>query len=208
MTIGLRQEPARLGSAQILHLDVAVQVTQLDRLRIMSLQASSSSKKRKHPETPEDSSRSISKKIKKDGKDKTGKRDKKGKGKGRQDDGQGEFKVVSASVSLSIPPVFSTSPMTGALEMLDSLTMRYVRFLYASNSHSTKCIRYVPALRGVMLSHANVRFLSQTAMIKNECPFAVCEIGFDATVWSPQVGMKLSKFLLDNRPPACRITYK
>lgn len=53
--------------------------------------------------------------------------------------------------------------------------------------------RYVPALRGVMLSHSNSRFLSQTAKIINECPFAICDVGFDATVWSPQVGSKLSE---------------
>lgn len=58
---------------------------------------------------------------------------------------------------------------------------------------STLVARYVPALRGVMLSHSNAQFLSQTAKIINECPFAICDVGFDATVWSPQVGTKLSE---------------
>lgn len=56
------------------------------------------------------------------------------------------------------------------------------------------CLRYIPALRGVVLSHSNLRFLSKTGAVQGDCPFLVCPIEFDATIWSPRVGMKLSMF--------------
>ncbi|TFK53676.1 hypothetical protein OE88DRAFT_1655913 [Heliocybe sulcata] len=52
-------------------------------------------------------------------------------------------------------------------------------------------VRYVPALQGVVLAHSNLQFLEQKASIKADCPYAVCNVGFDTTVWSPRVGMKL-----------------
>jgi len=52
-------------------------------------------------------------------------------------------------------------------------------------------MRYVPALNGVVISHSNLQFLDRTSTIKADCPFAVCRVAFDATVWSPQIGMKL-----------------
>lgn len=51
--------------------------------------------------------------------------------------------------------------------------------------------RYIPALQGVVLAHDNLKVLAATATIKGDCPFANCQIAFDATVWSPQIGMKL-----------------
>ncbi|KAI5120336.1 hypothetical protein M0805_009412 [Coniferiporia weirii] len=125
---------------------------------------SSSSKKRKHVEVNVNDAGAVHKKAKKDGKEH--------KKKATKD---GQFQVVSASVVVSIPPRFAMDPMAGAREMLDSLIMRYV-----------------PALKGVMLCHTDVRFLSEVAIIKQECPFLNCIVGFDATVWSPQIGMKLS----------------
>jgi len=43
-----------------------------------------------------------------------------------------------------------------------------------------------------VLAHDSLRFLDTTAAIKADCPFANCSVAFDATVWSPQVGMKLA----------------
>ena len=58
---------------------------------------------------------------------------------------------------------------------------------------STLICRYIPALRGVVLAHDRLEFLEKVATIKADCPFANCRVAFDATVWSPQVGMKLCK---------------
>ncbi len=55
--------------------------------------------------------------------------------------------------------------------------------------------RYIPALRGVVLAHDRLEFLDKVATIKADCPFANCRVAFDATVWSPQVGMKLCESL-------------
>jgi DNA-directed RNA polymerase I subunit RPA43 len=55
--------------------------------------------------------------------------------------------------------------------------------------------RHIPAFGGVVLGHSNLFFFQKTATIKAECPFAVCDVGFDATVWSPQIGMKLGESL-------------
>ena len=51
--------------------------------------------------------------------------------------------------------------------------------------------RYIPALQGVVLAHDRLEFLDRVATVKADCPFANCRVAFDATVWSPQVGMKL-----------------
>ena len=44
-----------------------------------------------------------------------------------------------------------------------------------------------------MLAHDNLHFTTSTATIKGECPFMNCTVSFDATVWSPRVGMKLGE---------------
>ncbi|KAF9461308.1 hypothetical protein BDZ94DRAFT_1310738 [Collybia nuda] len=125
------------------------------------------SKKRKQPnldihvEAPVRKSRKMEKPAK-------DKRDKKGKARDT------EFHVVRASLMLSIPPMFASNPRVGVEEMLDSMIMRYI-----------------PALRGVVLSHSNLLFLTKSAAIQADCPFLVCNVGFDATLWSPHVGMKL-----------------
>ncbi|KAG8956348.1 hypothetical protein FRC04_004429 [Tulasnella sp. 424] len=99
----------------------------------------------------------------------------KGKGKRKMEDDASAFVVVSASTRLSIPPVFATQPLAGVEEMLDSMVMKHV-----------------PSLKGVVLSHSNIRFLNDAAQILNECPFSICDVGFDALVWSPKVGMRLT----------------
>ncbi|KAF9227244.1 hypothetical protein BS17DRAFT_806452 [Gyrodon lividus] len=98
----------------------------------------------------------------------------KDKGKSCALNSSGEFRVINASLVLSIPPVFASDLRVGVEEMLDSMVMRYI-----------------PTLQGVLLAHSNLRFLTQTASIRGDCPFAVCNVGFDATVWSPCVSMKL-----------------
>ncbi|KAF8557601.1 hypothetical protein OG21DRAFT_1434806 [Imleria badia] len=98
----------------------------------------------------------------------------KDKGKSRALDLPGEFCVINASLVLSIPPVFASDLRAGVEEMLDSMVMRYI-----------------PSLQGVLLAHSNIRFLSKTASIHGDCPFAVCNVSFDATVWGPRVSMKL-----------------
>jgi DNA-directed RNA polymerase I subunit RPA43 len=51
--------------------------------------------------------------------------------------------------------------------------------------------RYIPALKGVVLAHSNIEFITQKGKILGDCPFATFEIAFDAIVWSPEVGMRL-----------------
>ncbi|KAJ3749080.1 hypothetical protein DFH05DRAFT_1520671 [Lentinula detonsa] len=94
----------------------------------------------------------------------------KGKGKGKET----AFQVVQSSLVISVSPVFSSNPRAGIEELLDSMIMRYI-----------------PALDGVVLSHSNLTFKEDTAAIQADCPFLVCKILFDATVWRPLVGMKL-----------------
>ncbi|KAJ6499382.1 hypothetical protein C8R45DRAFT_982243 [Mycena sanguinolenta] len=98
----------------------------------------------------------------------------KDKGKARESNAEAEFQTVTASLVVSVPPIFASNPYAGVQEMLDSMIMRYI-----------------PALRGVVLAHSNLSFLKQSAAITADCPFLVCNIQFDATVWSPHVGMKL-----------------
>ncbi|KAG2074674.1 hypothetical protein BDR04DRAFT_154245 [Suillus decipiens] len=85
-----------------------------------------------------------------------------------------EFRVTKATITLSVPPVFASNLRSGVEEMLDSMIMRYI-----------------PSLCGVLLAHSNLHFLSPTASINADCPFAICNVAFDATVWSPSIAMKL-----------------
>lgn len=48
------------------------------------------------------------------------------KGKRKMEEGESAFAVVSASIRLSIPPVFAAKPLAGVEEMLDSMVMKYV----------------------------------------------------------------------------------
>lgn len=119
----------------------------------------------------------------------------------------GQFKVIRATLAVSIPPMFASKPREGAEEMLDSLVMRYA---FLSPVRKVLCdkwavcnFRYVPALQGILLAHNNLRFMSSSATIKGDCPFANCTVIFDATVWSPRVGMKLGakcSSYYDSRP--------
>lgn len=122
------------------------------------------------------------------------------KGKGRATDDA--FRIVRASLALSVPPYFATDLRGGVEEMLDSMLMRYVHWACfeemvndRSSAVSVPCgtCRYIPALQGVVLAHDRLEFLDKVATIKADCPFANCRVAFDATVWSPQVGMKLGK---------------
>lgn len=51
-------------------------------------------------------------------------RSSKDKGKSRASDHPSEFRVVNASLVLSVPPVFASDLRTGVEEMLDSMVMR------------------------------------------------------------------------------------
>ncbi|KAG2016009.1 hypothetical protein CC2G_009225 [Coprinopsis cinerea AmutBmut pab1-1] len=101
------------------------------------------------------------------------------KGKGKDSD----FQVVSATLSISVPPVFAKNPQAGVEEMLDSLIMRYV-----------------PSLEGVVIAHSNLTFTTPTARIKDDCPFLVCNIRFDATVWNPKIGSKMKGRIILSSP--------
>lgn len=69
----------------------------------------------------------------------------------------------------------------------------------------TWCVcRYIPALHGVVLAHDHLQFLDKVATIKADCPFMICKVAFDATVWSPQVGIKLGKYTVR---PLCNQQY-
>lgn len=115
----------------------------------------------------------------------------KDKGKARQTDAEAEFQTVTASLVVSVPPIFASNPHGGVEEMLDSMIMRSAHVPTSKSRPAKHWFRYIPALRGVVLAHSNLSFLKQTAAITADCPFLVCNIQFDATVWSPHVRMKL-----------------
>ncbi|KAH8828295.1 hypothetical protein DL96DRAFT_1602599 [Flagelloscypha sp. PMI_526] len=85
-----------------------------------------------------------------------------------------EFRSIRSSLTLSIPPVFARDVRQGALELLDSMIMRYI-----------------PALEGVVLAHSNLRILNNISRIVADSPYLVCNVEFEATVWGPRIGMTL-----------------
>ncbi|KAI0630225.1 hypothetical protein C8Q77DRAFT_1137057 [Trametes polyzona] len=135
------------------------------------------SKKRKHAAAADGAATAAEPSTKRSKKDKDAKRALKeklkvDKGKSRASDDA--FRVVRATLTVPVPPVFAADLRGGVEEMLDSMLMSYI-----------------PALQGVVLAHDRLQFLDSVATIKADCPFAICKVAFDATVWSPQVGMKL-----------------
>lgn len=48
----------------------------------------------------------------------------KDKGKARESDAEAEFQTVTASLVVSVPPIFASNPHAGVQEMLDSMIMR------------------------------------------------------------------------------------
>jgi DNA-directed RNA polymerase I subunit RPA43 len=133
------------------------------------------------------------KKSKKEANSKGGKEKKRKGDKGKSRETDSEFKVINASLVVSIPPVFSNTPRTGVEEMLDSMIMRYLHGQLSRANEIVNDARYIPAFEGVVLAHSNLCFLDQVATIKADCPFAICKVGFEAIVWSPRIAMKLSK---------------
>ncbi|KII92251.1 hypothetical protein PLICRDRAFT_103985 [Plicaturopsis crispa FD-325 SS-3] len=96
------------------------------------------------------------------------------KDKGKSKASESDFQDLRASLVVPVPPIFANNPRAGVEEMLDSMVMRYI-----------------PALRGVVIAHANMQFVEPTSKINADSPYAISKVGFDATVWSPHVGMKL-----------------
>ncbi|KAF9531585.1 hypothetical protein CPB83DRAFT_867962 [Crepidotus variabilis] len=86
-----------------------------------------------------------------------------------------QFHILNTTLVLSVPPVFAADPRGGAQELLDSMLMRYI-----------------PSLQGVLLAHSNLNFINSTAKIHADCPFLICNVLFDATVWSPKIGYTLA----------------
>ncbi|KAF8342198.1 uncharacterized protein EI90DRAFT_3011718 [Cantharellus anzutake] len=86
-----------------------------------------------------------------------------------------DFSYVRARVRLSLAPVFLRNPTSGVFELLDAMTMKYV-----------------PDFRGVLLAHSNAKILDSKAKIMESCPFASVDVGFNALIWSPSIGMKLT----------------
>lgn len=106
-----------------------------------------------------------------------------------------EFRIVNASLVLAVPPIFAANPIAGVQEMLDSMVMRSA-FHYKYDllsSHPFLFLRYSHSLQGVVVSHSNIGFLENVARIQRDCPFLVCRIKFDATIWSPRIGDTLCK---------------
>jgi DNA-directed RNA polymerase I subunit RPA43 len=106
-----------------------------------------------------------------------------------------EFCSVKASIVLAVPPVFANRLRCGVEEMLDTMIMRYAQTLPLFTSFiSSRSRRYEPTLNGVVLAHSDVHFLDRVARMQADSPFAICRVGFDALIWKPTRGMKLSGY--------------
>lgn len=176
--------------------------------------------KRKNPTEPSDADHASKKARKEAKKEKKEKKDKSSSKKHRHStkvavdhvassSSDSEFHSVKASVQLTIPPVFATKPHEGAQELLDSMIMRYVccyksinRYVPGGgvNNIGSCPYRYIPALRGVVLAHKGLQFLESTGKLKADSPFSICKVGFEAIVWSPEIGMELGAHSFSQRP--------
>ncbi|KDN45192.1 hypothetical protein RSAG8_05107, partial [Rhizoctonia solani AG-8 WAC10335] len=53
-------------------------------------------------------------------------------------------------------------------------------------------MRYVPSLRGVLLSHKDHKFASDVAIMYAEGPYPTTRVEFNAGVWAPEIGMRIT----------------
>ena len=81
---------------------------------------------------------------------------------------------LRGQMHLPIPPVWIKNPMASILEQLDTLVMRYI-----------------PQLEGVLIAHADARFLRALGCILGDSAFAEAPVAFSALVWRPEIGMEL-----------------
>jgi DNA-directed RNA polymerase I subunit RPA43 len=118
----------------------------------------------------------------------------------RKEKANDEFRSVKASIVLAVPPVFANRLRYGVEEMLDTMVMRCSTFsrpppappLSYSLTLFLVLRRYEPTLNGVVLAHSGVHFLDRVARLQADSPFAICHVGFEALIWNPTCGMKLS----------------
>jgi len=103
-----------------------------------------------------------------------------------------EFCSVKASIVLSVPPVFANRLRYGVEEMLDTMIMRCAYTPHFPFFSLFSFRRYESTLNGVVLAHSDVHFLDRVARLQADSPFAICHVGFDALIWKPCRGMKLS----------------
>ena len=112
----------------------------------------------------------------------------------RKEKENNEFCSVKASIVLAVPPVFANRLRYGVEEMLDTMIMRcaYTHSPCSTQFLSSLSRRYESTLNGVVLAHSDVHFLDRVARLQADSPFAICHVGFDALIWKPTCGMKLS----------------
>lgn len=83
---------------------------------------------------------------------------------------------------VSIPPIYSGSPMKGVEYYLD-----------------TMILSYLPNIQGIMLAHRNCEFIDKAAKIYCESPFGFSWVRFEMLVWRVKRGDYLGKlYILKN----------
>lgn len=81
------------------------------------------------------------------------------------------FYSIKIESYMSIPPIYSISPMKGVQYYLD-----------------TMILSYLPSVQGMMLAHRNCEFVEDVAKIYHESPFTFAWVRFDMLVWQAKTG--------------------
>ncbi|KAG5520188.1 hypothetical protein PMAC_001265 [Pneumocystis sp. 'macacae'] len=81
------------------------------------------------------------------------------------------FYCLKIESYISIPPIYSSSPMKGVQYYLD-----------------TMILSYLPNIHGIMLAHKNCKFVDKTAKIYHESPFAFTWVEFEMLIWRTKTG--------------------
>ncbi|KTW26002.1 hypothetical protein T552_03274 [Pneumocystis carinii B80] len=81
------------------------------------------------------------------------------------------FYTYKIELYVSIPPIYSGSPMKGVEYYLD-----------------TMILNYFPDIQGIMLAYRNCEFIEEAAKIYYESPFAFSWVRFEMLVWKVKRG--------------------
>ncbi|KAI9479859.1 hypothetical protein LPJ55_001100 [Coemansia sp. RSA 990] len=84
------------------------------------------------------------------------------------------FCECTTRLTVTLAPAHSNDHWAGIHETLNSMLLRFV-----------------PQIRGVVLSYSDVKMLSQTALLFNDSPYGQLEVSAKLLLWRPTSGMTL-----------------
>ena len=96
------------------------------------------------------------------------------------------FNNALARFSITLAPIFIGNERNGIMEYLNNFDQRFI-FLVILKLNSF-LYRYIPELKGVLVSYSNIQLEESVARIMYDSPFLHFNILVEVTLFSPKLG--------------------